>query len=195
MNGILLLAAGSSRRFGSDKRFASLGDSTLLDCTIQNALNSRRALMVILRHDDFSLIDELAETYPTAHFLRCPDSPLGLGHSLSFGVAQAANRQFTGIAVAFADMPWVKPASYSAVAQHIVADKIIVPRYREHLGNPIGYGSQYFPELMSCRGEIDTNSVWQSHRDRVEYLELDDAGILRDVNFPEDIADARDKAG
>ena len=188
MNGILVLAAGASRRFGSDKRIASLEDSTILECSIQNALHSRLSLLVILRHDDLTLIDILVEQYPTAHFMRCPDSPLGLGHSLSFGVAQAANRRFNGVVVSFADMPWIQPGTYSAVARSLATDKIVVPRYREHIGNPIGYGSHYFQELMSCRGDEDTTSIWRSHRDCVEYLDLDDAGILRDVNTPEDLA-------
>lgn len=188
MNGILMLAAGSSRRFGSDKRSAKLNNSTLLDRSIQSALNSRLSLLVILKHDDLDLIDTLSEKYPTAHFLRCPDSALGIGHSLSFGVAQAANRRYTGVLIALADMPWVQAATYSTIARNITADKIIVSRYREHIGAPIGYGSQYFSELMSCRGDENTGTIWQSHRDRVEYLELDDSGILRDVNLPEDIS-------
>lgn len=183
-----MLAAGSSRRFDSDKRAATVNNSSLLDTSIQNALNSRLSLLVVLKHDDLNLIDTLSEKYPTAHFLRCPDSPLGIGHSLSFGVAQAANRRYTGLLIALADMPWVQAATYSTIARNIASDKIIVSRYREHVGNPIGYGSQYFPELMSCRGDEDTRKIWQSHRDRVEYLELDDSGILRDVNLPEDIS-------
>lgn len=188
MRGILLLAAGPSRRFGSDKRFAHIGESKMLDTAIQSAINSRLALLVVLRHNDFDLIDELAEKYPTAHFMRCPDSPLGFGNSLSFGVAQAANRRFTGVVIGLADMPWVMPGTYNSIARNISPDKIVVPRYREHIGNPLGYGSQYFSELMSCRGDEDTSSIWQSHRHRVEYLELDDDNILKDINYPEDIA-------
>lgn len=187
MNGILMLAAGSSRRFGSDKRNAKIDGSTLLDTSIKNALNSRLALLVILRHDDLALIDILAEKYPTAHFLRCPDSALGLGHSLSFGIAQAANRRFGGAVVTLADMPWVESATFSAVARNIVSEKIVVPRYGGHIGNPLAFGSHYFPELMSCRGEQDAQSIWPGHMERVEYLELEDSGILRDVNTSADL--------
>jgi|SaaInlV_100m_DNA_5_1039725.scaffolds.fasta_scaffold11898_2 molybdenum cofactor cytidylyltransferase len=190
MNGILMLAAGASRRFGSDKRLAQLQDGrTVLETSIENALASGLSVLVILKHDELDLRETLAAQYPDAHILRCPDSALGMGHSLAFGVAQAANLRFYGIAVAYADMPWVEPASYSAVGRRITPDKILVPRYGQQHGNPIGFGNHYFSELKSCRGDKDTHAIWQGHMDRVEYLELTDAGILRDINTAEDISD------
>lgn len=189
MNGVILLAAGLSRRFGSDKRLAIYKETTLLDCSITKILGSGLSLLTVLRHDDFELRDQLSEKYPDGHFLRCPDSALGLGHSLSFGIEQASNLRFDGAAIALANMPWIESSSYGAVAKRITADKIIVPRYREHHGQPVGYGKRYFAELASYRGDEPPDSIWRSHMDRVEYLELDDEGILKQVTFPEDISD------
>lgn len=187
MNGVILLAAGLSRRFGSDKRLANFNNSTLLEISITNILESGLSLLTVLRQDDFELRENLSEKYSNAHFMRCPSSALGLGHSLSFGVEQASNLRFSGAAIALANMPWVEFASYSAITKRITADKIIVPRYREHLGHPVGYGKQYFSELVGFRGDETPDSIWRAHMDRVEYLELDDEGILKQVNFPEDI--------
>ena len=187
MKGVLLLAAGSSRRFGSDKRHQLLASGlSLLETCLDHISTASLPALVVLRHDDFDLVELLATNWPLFHFLRCPDSALGMGHSLAFGVEQAANRRFTGLLIALADMPFVLPATYSALAHPLQADKILIPRYQGHLGHPVGFGSDFFSELRACRGDAGGKAVWQQHRDRIEYLEIADDGILKDIDLPLD---------
>ena len=189
MNGVLVLAAGLSRRYGSDKRLADIGTGKpLLEQTLAQIVEADMAFLVVLRHDDLDYIDELTEKYPRGHFVRCPESALGMGYSLSFGVEQARFRRFTGIVVALGDMPGVEPATYRAVGRQLKSDNIIVPRHQERTGNPVGFGSDFFDELKSIRGDRGAKEVWQNHPDRVEYLDLQDQGILIDIDIPDDIA-------
>ncbi len=188
MNGLVLLAAGCSVRFGEDKRFAKLPDGkAMLLATLERIDESSVPCLVVLRHDDLDLIDQLANHYPRLHFVRCPESPLGMGYSLAFGVEQAAFRRSTGVAIALADMPLIEPATYRRVTHHISSEKIVIPRHQQMIGHPIGFGQDFFDQLKAIRGDQGARSVWQHNQTQVEYLDIEDAGILADIDTREDI--------
>lgn len=188
MNGIVLLAAGRSLRFESDKRLHQMADGrTLLQTTLDSIEQSEVACLTVLRHDDYELAEQLSAQYERLHFMRCPESALGMGYSLAFGVEQAAFKRFTSAAIALADMPLIEPATYRRVCHHLAADKILIPRHQNKIGHPIGFGGDFFDELKSIRGDYGARGVWQQHPDRVEYLDIDDAGILIDIDTTEEL--------
>lgn len=193
MNGVLLLAAGLSRRYGEDKRLARMANGKgLIQSTLEAIDQSELPCLVVLRHDDYDLRDQLQADFSRLHFVRCPESALGMGYSLAFGVEQAAFRRFTCLAISLADMPLIEPATYRRVCMSLKSDNIVIPRHQERIGHPIGFGSDFFSELKSIRADRGAREVWQNHPESVEYLDLSDAGILADVDEPEDMAKLED---
>jgi molybdenum cofactor cytidylyltransferase len=186
--GILVLAAGSSHRFGSDKRTAALpsGDE-ILHQTLSNATASDFPVTLVLGPRDIELADNLAKQFPRTEIVRSPESPLGIGYSLAFGVDHIRDLGWRLCLIAHGDMPWVTSPLFNAIGKRVSPDNIVVPRYQERVGRPIGYGKNYFGELSDLRGDTDDGSVWHHHTDRVEYLELDNRGILDDIDEPEDL--------
>ena len=67
MKGAIVLAAGSSRRFGSDKRKAKLNNGKMiLESALENALYNFEHVILTLRHDDQTLKEEFKITVPVA---------------------------------------------------------------------------------------------------------------------------------
>lgn len=178
--GCIVLAAGAATRFGSDKRLAQFGDSTLLDYTLSRLTPLFTQRLVVLRGGDTALAEAINEEWEPVF---AADADKGMGHSLA--AAMTRTRQWDGAVIALADMPWVRPETYAAVAAQVAPDKLVVPFYQGQRGNPVGIGRAYFAELAALDGDQGARGLLQRHAAAVIRLELDDSGILRDVDTPE----------
>jgi molybdenum cofactor cytidylyltransferase len=182
--GILLLAAGQSRRFGSDKRVASLeGGQTLLCATLAHISATSLPVQICLRPDDAALQLELE----TKGFscLRCDRAGEGMGATLAQGVA--AIPDWDAVIVMLADMPWVQSATLRALVSKVTHDTIVVPVYQGRRGNPVAFGRMYFPALARCQGDQGARSLLRSHEQQVRDVRVDDPGVLRDIDCPADL--------
>jgi molybdenum cofactor cytidylyltransferase len=179
----LVLAAGSSRRFGSDKRRACLADGRpLLVATLQLALRNFAAVALVLRPED----DPLALGVPAGvQVIRCSDAALGMGHSLAAGVSALASTPSRAIAVLLGDMPWVAEASLQQLIGAAAAERIVFPLYGGERGHPVLFGRRYWHELRELHGDRGAKALLADHQAAWLGIELDDPGVLRDVDTPQ----------
>jgi molybdenum cofactor cytidylyltransferase len=113
-----------------------------------------------------------------------------MGHSLA--AAMPLTTGWTGAVIALADMPSIRPETYEAVRDAIVSPtSLVVPHCQGERGNPVGIGQAYFAELALLEGDQGARALLQQHASAVLKLEVDDPGILRDIDTPE----ALEKAG
>ena len=181
----ILLAAGSGRRFGADKRLHPLANGTPM------ALASSRRLaeactrtLVVIRPGDTALAILLAtEGMET---VVCNEAEKGMGHSLSCGIAASAEAD--GWLVALADMPYIKPASYHAVMAALQNGASLArPTYKGIIGHPVGFSTDYLPELLALTGDQGGKTILDAHRDDLRCCPLEDPGILRDIDQPSQV--------
>ncbi len=182
--GILLLAAGFGRRFGSDKRYAPLpGGERLLVASARAAMNSGLPLRVCLREGEHDFAATLRDA--GAGIIFCADAAAGMGATLAEGVAHCED--WDGVLVALGDMPFVLPDTYRQVAQALETAPLCRPTFAGEPGHPVAFSSSLFGELCRLRGDEGARSVVQRHRIQLCELALDDPGILRDVDTPGDV--------
>lgn len=177
--GVLLLAAGVSRRFGSDKRQALLpGGLSLLETSITAIQASGLPLQVCVAAADEMLARALlGRGIETRVCLRAGE---GMGATLAEGVAGLP--AWDAILVALADMPLIRPASYSQVAACASRDRICVPRRDGKRGHPVAFGAAFRDELAQCDGDHGARWVIDRHPQAIHWLDLDDPGIFLDID-------------
>ena len=187
----LLLAAGRSRRFGADKRRARIDGEPLLLRSVRRWLQARDEvldeLLVVLREpsdEERELAALLRELGVDSTF--CAEAQLGMGHSLAWGVLQTPRAE--GWLVGLADMPALQPASIRAVAHALRPHNIVIPTHGGLRGHPVGFGRDFGQELLAVRGDAGARGVLQAHRDALHWLELEDPGLLFDVDEPSQLA-------
>lgn len=182
--GVLLLAAGCSRRFGSDKRLALLSDGRpLLFAAVDSVQRSELPLRVCLRPGDDLLRQRLLAVGVAV--LECRLADRGMGATLAEAVAQLAD--WHGLLVALGDMPAIRPDSFRQVAAALTADAIVTPTFQGQSGHPVGFGRDFFSALASLDGDIGARDLVGHAGSARRRLPLADPGILRDVDFPVDL--------
>ncbi|MEP0201813.1 MAG: nucleotidyltransferase family protein [Halioglobus sp.] len=183
--GVLLLAAGQSRRYGADKRLARLpAGETLLRASLALVLRTELPVSVCLRPDDVDLLAELSAQGLSV--VSCDQAALGMGATLAQGMA--ALPPWDAVIVMLADMPWIKSASLLELARIVTDRTITVPVFRNQRGNPVAFGREYFGQLAECQGDQGARSVVMSHAPMVIEVAVEDEGILLDVDHPDDLS-------
>lgn len=185
--GVLLLAAGRARRFGSDKRMALTGSRlTLLEQSI--SLYMERALPVYVCLSARAEDDELESIAVAAgaSVLRCAAAQGGMGCT----IAEAAGRvpMHPALFIALADMPAVASGTLTVLRQNAAADRVVYPVYRGRRGHPVVFGSQFFSLLQNLEGDRGASLILTQHASRCVALPVDDPGVLLDADTPEQLA-------
>ncbi|AVH37763.1 CTP--molybdopterin cytidylyltransferase [Pseudomonas monteilii] len=182
----LVLAAGSSTRFGSDKRRATLADGrSLLAHSVERARAVFDEVRVVLREgergEDFGL--------PAGcRVIGSPDAASGMGHSLAVGARSLHDSQAQAVAILLGDMPCIDPATLRRLAEAANASRIVLPRHAGQQGHPVIFGRDFWPALGQLHGDGGARSVVHAHRGSCVVVEVEDAGVLLDVDTPQGLA-------
>jgi molybdenum cofactor cytidylyltransferase len=184
--GVLLLAAGKSRRYGSDKRIARMqGGRRLLDVSLRRVVDSGLPLVVCVGKADRELKAELVSRHILC--VTSPNSALGMGSTLADGLAGAPS-YWTAIIIGLSDMPMIQPETYRLVANALTPGKIVTPVYLGQRGHPVGFDQSYFPTLMRLRGDQGARQVISANSAAVIAVNVSDPGVVMDVDTPEQLA-------
>lgn len=180
----ILLAAGSSVRFGANKLLHPVIDDTpVAVLSARNLIKAiphciavvseRNRLSELLEQEGFSVVvNELADD--------------GMGTSLACGVREVKNTD--GLVVALADMPFINTATISKLAIALNdGASIAAPVYQGKRGHPVAF-SQYFRNaLTGLQGDRGARDLLALYGDEIVYVSVDDAGILQDIDKMTDI--------
>ena len=189
----VLLAAGEGARFGGGKLLARLpatahgvGAGTAIGAAaamhMMAALND---VIAVVRPRDTMLEQTLAAT--GARVVACERAAEGMGASLACGVAETPDAD--GWVVALADMPWIAPTSIVAVADALrEGAEIASTAFEGKRGHPVGFSRKYGPLLASLGGDEGARSIVAARQWALRLVDVDDAGVLRDVDRPADLA-------
>jgi molybdenum cofactor cytidylyltransferase len=181
----ILLAAGSSRRFGTDKLTQALPGGDLVAVrACRNLMAGVDRVLAVVRPGSDALAALLQAE--GAKVLICTDAAQGMGTSLAFAVSACADAD--GWLVALADMPWIAPASVCKVADRLRSGAlIVVPTWLGLRGHPVGFSRVLGPELTVLTGDVGAKALIQTHLQQLRLLECDDPGVVKDIDQPQDL--------
>jgi len=141
-------------------------------------------VVAVVRPGDHLLQRALEAT--GARVVACPRADEGMGASLACAVAAAADAD--GWVVALGDMPWIAPATISAVADALRAGaEIAAPAHRGERGHPVAFARAYGPLLAALTGDEGARAILNARQWLLRLVDVDDAGTLRDIDHPRDL--------
>jgi molybdenum cofactor cytidylyltransferase len=182
----ILLAAGSASRFGGDKLAAPLPDGTLVGvAALKHLAAAVDSVIAVARPGDNAMASAFA-----AHGARvsiCPHANDGMGASLAWGVRGAAAA--AGWIIALADMPWIDPATIARVVAGIRGGALLAaPQFHGARGHPVGVAARFYGELAALSGDEGAKQLLAARASSVQLIDVNDAGVLRDIDTPADLA-------
>jgi len=183
----VLLAAGRAQRFGGDKLLArfSSGPNAGDAVGVVAYRNLRAALddvIVTVRPGD----EMLRRTFEAMHARVVVAERADEGLGASIAAAVAASRAADVYVLALADMPFIQPSTIARVARELATGaSIVAPRYEGRRGHPVGFARAHRGALTELAGDEGARSIIERQPQALALVDVDDAGILRDIDVPE----------
>lgn len=180
--GVLILAAGQSLRMGTDKRQLPWGDSNLIEQSLDSCRRSGLDFLVALSERDSGhpIAIKLGSTS-----IAIKNADLGLGHTLANSIDRLPE-SWEALIVHLADMPLVKSTTLTQIASELQQHSIVIPKHQQKRGNPRGFARGLWPKLKELKGDQGAKPVIMQHPEMVYELDVDDPGILIDIDTQED---------
>ena len=190
-----MLAAGESRRFGSDKLLHAV---LLRGVTLPLAAHSLLPWLEAFGHATVVVrpgADAFCSAIETAlgenksaqiRWVECVGAAQGMASSLVCGVR--ANRDAAAWLIGLADMPAVPSAAITGVRAALSDGADLAASSRSgRRGHPVGFASRYRDELLALQGDNGARRLLERDLDKVTDILIDDAGIFADIDTPGDL--------
>jgi molybdenum cofactor cytidylyltransferase len=194
--GAVILAGGSSTRMGSAKQLLPLGDSTVLERTITNVRGAEMNEIVLVlgasaetirRQLPLSLLEGLNVVVNRAY-------REGMSSSLRTGIS-ALDQGTEAALIILGDQPFIRSQTMDQVIRAYRRDqaKIVIPSFHGTRGNPVLLDRSVFFEVMALEGDVGSRAIFDSHLEEIAKVEVEDEGILLDIDDPDDYDRLRGK--
>ncbi len=169
----IVLAAGGSRRFGSQKLLAELHGKAVVRWSVEQLLEAEPDEVIVVVGADGEAIRAVLDGLAVRVVVN--DSwAEGIGSSLRTGIA-ALGADADAAMIALGDQPSVEPRVIASLLNaHAEGDKaIVVPSYRGERGHPVIFAASIFPELLVLGGDRGARDVIARDPGRVAVVEFD----------------------
>lgn len=180
---LIYLAAGNSRRFGSNKLLYEVEGKPLYRHLLD------RLTSLCTRHQEWEVVvvtqypeiyDEIVRNGNQA--VLSPDSYKGVSYSVRAGMKAAADADACAFFVA--DQPYFTEESAEAFLENMEMQKAPLGCVfcGEHAGNPGWFSRKYFPELLELKEDQGGRKVLKKHPEETIYFPVEDSWELQDID-------------
>jgi len=184
----IILAAGYSSRMAAFKPLLPLGHSTVIETAISTFRYANiNEITVVLgyRADDLKPVLDRSNV----RWIYNERYEEGMYSSVIAAISELSLRTTVkGVFLLPADIPLVKSLSIKAIAIAFSRSgmHIFYPTYVKRRGHPPLIPSDLFPEILAWNGPGGLQSLLEQHEDWACEVEVQDEGILMDIDTPED---------
>jgi len=177
----VILAAGSSRRFPTNKLLQHLSDQRcLVDIAYALAGELTVQRLLVINSDEHMQLHCHTQGY---NYLINSQAHTGMASSIAYAIA--ATPDADAWAIMLADMPCIQPATLQQLASHWPDHDITVPVYQQQQGHPVIFSHRWFDALCALQGDQGARGLLRDNPD-IFALGCNDAGICFDIDTEED---------
>lgn len=184
----LVLAAGLSRRFGSDNKLLALWrDRPLISWTLDLAVSSEFSKAVVVRSGAHGPIDDLISGHDRLLTIDNPSPQEGMAGSLKLGVRALGAQD--GVLVLLGDMPGIDVELISALMRAFTPKAYaVVPVIGDRIGNPVILGRQALNDVQHLSGDRGARALIKANWPDVVTVPVETESIFLDIDRPSDFS-------
>jgi len=182
----IILAAGESRRMGTQKLLLPYGEATVIETIVATALSSDLDKVLVVLGADRDAVRARLEKYPVEYVVNA-DYRRGMLSSVQVGFA-ALSAGAAAAVIMLGDQPAVPAAAIRAVVRAARASGrgIIIPTSGGRRGHPVLISTRYAAAIAALDPAIGLRQLQLDHPGDVLEVEVGDPAVLRDLDTPED---------
>ena len=182
----ILLAAGQSKRMnGENKLTKKIKNIPLIKCALNNILKSSINEIVVVLGYQSEIIEKLIDKNDKIKFVFNPNFKNGIASSIKKGI-ENLSKKTDAFFISLGDMPSINYDTYNKLIEYKKNQKIIVPMFKGQKGNPVLFPKSFTKKISSIRGDYGAKKILEMNSKEVFNLEIDDPGIIKDVDIPND---------
>lgn len=180
----VLLAAGSSKRFGSDKlRFELPNKELVIYSSAKKLIQVIPNSVAVVQSKNSKICSVL--TGLNYHIFENPKYEHGIASSICCAVANTSPDAWV---IALADMPFIKLESIHQVVTLLRnGHKLVAPKFNNKRGHPVGISSDYKSDLLELNGDSGAKSIIERNYKNLRTFNTDDIGVIEDIDTLTDI--------
>lgn len=181
----IFLAAGESKRMGKPKLLLPFNDSTILEQSVDNLLNSRvDEVIVVVGNKAREMTEKLAKR--PVRIAVNPAYREGMSTSIVRGLSMI-DRKTLAVMLVLADQPLIDKETINQLIETFLShDKgIAIPAYQGKRGHPIIFSAKYKEELRELKGDAGGRQIIRGHPDDVLEVAVNSPSINIDIDTPE----------
>lgn len=189
-NWAIILAAGSSRRMGTQKMLLPFGKKTIIETVVDHVLDSGLDhVLVVLGPDPQKIREILADK--AVKFCHNTQHEEGMLSSVICGFKALPEEAGTAL-IYLGDQPNI-PAKVTNLVLEAYNEElygIVIPVYEYRRGHPLLVDMKYRREVEKLDLEQGLRTLRHQFPEDVLEVEVDEPGILLDIDTPEDYDNA-----
>lgn len=184
----LLPAAGASRRMGRPKLLLPFGDGTLVGSVVAALRGGGVEEIVLVTAPEDEDLRAWARDAGVAVAVN-PDPDRGMLSTIQEGVA-ALGRTDILLLVTPADLPNLRAETVALLLRRMreTGAPLALPTHHGKRGHPLAIAPKLIPEIGTLDPAIGLKQLRDRHEAELLEVEVGDAGVVEDVDTPEDYA-------
>lgn len=167
---------------------AEAGAGTVVSSAFDAVCPVCRDMVVVVGHESDAVVEALGDR---SFHVVLADADAAMFESVRVGL-EAAHRvgPMAGILLHLADHPEVGPTTLPSLLAARVRHPglVLIPQFQGRGGHPVLIPAGAIPWLLAYSGDGGLRRYWADHPDLCHRVAVDDAGVIRDLDTPEDYA-------
>ncbi|WP_153731528.1 nucleotidyltransferase family protein [Sporosarcina obsidiansis] len=193
----IILAAGTSSRMGKPKQLLPLGEQSLLERTIHRLVDEDFSeVIAVIGHEAKAIKEKISIKNERFRWIENEAYLTGQSSSLKTGIVSLKEHHSHAM-VFLGDLPFISDETIRLIYQTGVdrlkeygESFVIRPTYKEVPGHPVFFGNINRHHFAQLQGDTGGKSIMKRIPHHI-LLEVEDEGILMDVDSPEDYVEAK----
>jgi len=186
--GCIVLAAGSSVRFGSPKQLAEFNGKSLIQNAIDQAnISISDYVFLVLGKNSAEILEKLSLGRTQVLFNK--DYEQGIASSIKCGVSNLPD-DCDGVLIMVADQPFLTAKHLDILIEEFIRspNKIVALSSRGDPRNPVVIPHEMFHLLQTLKGDEGARSLVRKNSQRV-LIDISDAKVFFDVDTKDSLLD------
>ena len=157
----IILAAGLSKRYGlKNKLTQHINNKPIINCLLDKLLSiyDTSELLIVTGYEHETIINLINNS--DIEFIYNNNYKKGIGTSISAGIREL-DKTIRGVMIIPADMPIISTKDLIKLQNKFIelnCSKVIFPKYKSQVGNPVILPKKYFNILEGLKGDFGAKS-------------------------------------